>query len=149
MLAAESPAAEAARNSFRHSLGRGVQHARHATVRQYEPGNVLHPVPVGSQLNVPDTCTTKRNAYSFPLRRARRIHSGPGIRVTSFHVTLEISLGITDQHVTGVGELDLPPIDDLDRQDLVAYAQPSHGALPLGFYVGVTLRITWRRKVGA
>jgi hypothetical protein len=32
---------------------------------------------------------------------------------------LEVGLGIAGQHVTLVGELNLPSVDDFDRQDLV------------------------------
>src|SRR5207342_2205227 len=50
-------------------------------------------------------------------------------------------------HVTDVGELDLPSVDHLDREHLVAYPQPSHRALPLRFHVRVQLVITWCQKV--
>src|SRR3712207_8017820 len=58
----------------------GVQHARHSAVGQHEPGDVLHPVPVGSQLDVSDTSTTKRDPDSFPLCGAGGVHPGASVR---------------------------------------------------------------------
>src|SRR3954453_13835904 len=96
-----------------------------------EADDVHQPVSVGAQLQVPGSRTAEDGRDLRSLRSRTRGEPGPEFRVAGGYLERLPALRVDDGQQTHVGQFQLPWVDDLDRQQLVAGAEPAQGPLPV------------------
>ena len=125
-----------------------MQHGGGLPVGQHEAGDVIHPVTVGLQADMPHAGTAHGCRHPLPLGGGRPVDHLAGADIRGVDETREIGLGVTDQQLADIGKLHLARVHDLDAQDLIAHGEPSQRALPAGRSLGVELLVTGIEEIG-